>query len=156
MKMDAELAAFLCSPVMIIIGTRSGDNQPEIGRAVGVMVDADTGIVDLVVSAWQWPGTIANLRDGGPVAVTFARPSDYVSYQVKGQARIRPADAHDLMCAGRYMAAIVEVLSGLGLDRRLAAPWISAAEAVVVRLHADAVYVQTPGAKAGQPVGAPQ
>lgn len=154
MKMDAELAAFLCSPVMIIIGTRSEDNQPEIGRAVGAMVEGDAGIVELVVSAWQWPGTIANLREGGPVAVTFARPSDYVSYQVKGRARIRPAGARDLECADRYMTAIVEVLSGLGLERRLAAPWVSAADAVVLRLQADAVYVQTPGAKAGQPVGA--
>jgi hypothetical protein len=152
MKLDAALAAFLASPVMIIVGTRDADNRPEIGRAVGARVDADAGIVELVVSAWQWPATVANLHHRSRVAVTFARPSDYVSYQVKGVGCIRPAQAADLDCARRYMRAVVDVLAGLGLDRRLAAPWVTEREAVVVRIEVDAIYVQTPGARAGQPV----
>ena len=155
MKLDAELAAFLASPVMIIVGTCDAANRPAIGRAVGATVDADAGIVDLVVSAWQWPATVANLRNGSRVAVTFARPSDYVSYQAKGVGSVRPVQAADLDCARRYMAAIRDVLAGLGLDRRLAAPWLSAREAAVVRVEVDAVYVQTPGARAGQRVATP-
>jgi hypothetical protein len=155
MKLEPELAAFLASPVMIIVGTRDPGNRPEIGRAVGSTVDADAGIVDLVVSAWQWPATVANLRGGSRVAVTFARPSDYVSYQAKGAGRVRPAHAADLDVARRYMTAIVEVLAGLGLDRRLAAPWVTERDAVVVTLEVDAIYVQTPGARAGQRVPLP-
>jgi hypothetical protein len=154
MKLDAELAAFLASPVMIIIGTRDGGNRPAIGRAVGATVDADAGSVELVVSAWQWPDTIADLRHGSRIAVTFARPADYVSYQLKGVATVRAALADDLVHAQRYMAAIVDVLAGLGLDRSLAAPWVTEREAVVVRLEVEAIFVQTPGARAGQPVAA--
>jgi predicted pyridoxine 5'-phosphate oxidase superfamily flavin-nucleotide-binding protein len=155
MKLDADLAAFLASPVMIIIGTSDDSGRPEIARAVGARIDADHGVVELVVSAWQWPATVADLRNRGRIAVTFARPSDYVSYQVKGAARIRPAGAEDLGLAARYMESIVEVLAGLGLDRRLAAPWITAREAVVARIRVEAVYVQTPGARAGQELATP-
>jgi hypothetical protein len=105
-----------------------------------------------MISAWQWPATVANLRDGGRIAVTFARPSDYVSYQVKGVGLVRPAQADDLDCARRYMTAIVDVLAGLGLDRRLSAPWVTEVEAVAVRIEVDAIYVQTPGARAGERV----
>ena len=154
MRLDAELAAFLTSPVMIIIGTRDAGNRPAIGRAVGASVDADAGIVELVVSGWQWPDSIANLRQGSRIAVTFARPSDYVSYQAKGVASVRAALADDLDRARRYMAAIVEVLAGLGLDRSLATPWVTEREAVLVRFEVEAIYVQTPGARAGQQLAA--
>ena len=152
MKMDAELASFLSSPVMIIIGTSSERNTPDIARAVGARIDRDAGVADLVVSAWQWPGTVRNLRSNGRVAVTFARPSDYVSYQVKGSAAVRPADTEDLLRSERYMADILQVLTGLGLDRRLAAPWLTNREAVAVRIDVDSVFVQTPGSKAGQQI----
>jgi hypothetical protein len=82
--------------------------------------------------------------------VTFARPSDYVSYQLKGRASLCPADADDLARSNRYMAEILEVLAGLGLDRRLAMPWLCNREPVVVGIDVDAVFVQTPGPKAGR------
>lgn len=87
--------------------------------------------------------------------MTFARPSDYVCYQVKGSASVVPAQAEDLQRSERYMADIVQVLSGLGLDRRLAGPWLTNRDAVVVRVRIDAVFVQTPGSKAGQQLAVP-
>jgi hypothetical protein len=150
MQIDPELASFLSSPVMIIIGTSSAQNQPEIARAVGARIDAAAGVADLVVSAWQWPHTLLNLKSNHRIAVTFARPSDYVSFQVKGRAAVHPADAGDLLLAQRYMADIAAVLGGLGLDRRLVGPWLTDREAVRIRVDIDAVFVQTPGPKAGQ------
>lgn len=155
MKMDAELTAFLSSPVMIITGTCGDGNRPDIGRAVGASIDGASGRIRLVLSSWQWPRTVVNLRTSGRVAVTFARPSDYVSYQVKGRATVHPADPSDLAQSDRYMAAIMEVLTGLGLDRRLALPWLSNREPVVINIDVDAVYVQTPGAKAGRQLPLP-
>jgi hypothetical protein len=152
MEMDPELASFLSSPVMIIIGTSDEQCRPEIGRAVGAAMDCSAGVAKLVVSAWQWPQTIRNLRANGRAAVTFARPSDYVSFQVKGRADIMPAGTEDILRSERYMADILTVLSGLGLDPRLAAPWLTNRDAVSVRIELDAVFVQTPGPKAGQQV----
>jgi len=90
---DAALATFLESPVMIIVGSCDDGLLPQVARAAGVVVDRAKGRVDLIVSGWQWPQTIANVGRNGQLAVTFARPADYVSYQLKGRAAIIPASA---------------------------------------------------------------
>lgn len=153
MLIDRELAAFLTSPVMIIVGTSDQHGKPEIGRGVGAKVDAAAGAVELVLSAWQWPGTVENLRANGRVAVTFARPSDYVSYQVKGRATVRSVQAGDIVLSEGYMAGIVAALGDLGLAPGLAAPWLTNREAVVARILLAEIYVQTPGPQAGTALG---
>jgi hypothetical protein len=154
-KIDAELAGFLASPVMIIMGTCGDGNRPDIGRAVGASIDGETGRMRLVLSSWQWPRTVENLRKSGRAAVTFARPSDYVSYQVKGSATVQPPDPKDVAQSERYVAAILEVLTALGLDRRLALPWLGNRDLVVIAIDVEAVYVQTPGPKAGRQLPVP-
>src|SRR5690348_8560961 len=106
MQIGRELIAFLTSPVMVIVGTVDGNGRPDIGRGMGARVAADHETLDLVISAWQWPGTAANLRTGGRAAITFSRPSDYVSYQLKGRARIVEADADAIQLSRRYMSDI--------------------------------------------------
>src|SRR5262245_26107847 len=76
MRIDNELATFLSSPVMTILGTCDTHGSPEIGRGVGSRVDSETGLLEVVLSSWQWPGTVANVRSHGRAAVTFARPHD--------------------------------------------------------------------------------
>ena len=153
MRIEDEVARFVVSPVMIIIGTRDAANRPNIGRGMGACV-ADGEIVEVVVSSWQWPETVANLRDNGRLAVTFARPSPNVSYQLKGRATLRNADPSDLDRAQVYASDIRAVLEGLGLSQELLLPWFSDREAVVAQLKVEEVYVQTPGPKAGTAVRA--
>lgn len=153
MRFDPEIAAFMTSPVMIITGTCSDARVPEIGRAVGAMVDAEEGWVDLLISAWQWPGTVTNIRQNGRLAVTFARPADYVSYQVKGRAGAIPVDERHLVRSRWYVGATAEVLTALGVAPALAAEWLIERDPTAFRLHADAIFWQTPGAKAGQRLG---
>jgi hypothetical protein len=150
MQIDDELASFLTSPVMIIVGTCDANGRSDIGRGVGARVAGDAGVVELVVSAWQWPRTAENLRGNGRVAITFARPTDYVSYQVKGQATVRDADPDALALSDHYMARIAIVLTSLGMSHDLIAPWLTSRDAIIARVVVESVYVQTPGAKAGQ------
>ena len=150
MMIDAELASFMESAVMIIVGTCDDALRPQIGRAAGAIVDRATGRVDLIVSDWQWPETIANVRRNGRLAVTFARPSDYVSYQVKGRATVIPPSAAHRACAARYVEAMTATLVGNGLDARVTTPWLVDREPAALRLAAEMIFVQTPGDKAGQ------
>jgi hypothetical protein len=150
MVIDAELASFMEGAVMIIVGTCDDALRPQIGRAVGAIVDPTAGGVDLIVSDWQWPETIANVRRNGRVAVTFARPSDYVSYQVKGRATVIPASAAHRARAARYVEAMTATLVGNGLDARITTPWLVDREPAALRLAAEMMFVQTPGDKAGQ------
>ena len=146
---DAALATFLESPVMIIVGSCDDNLLPQVARAAGAVVDRAEGRVDLIVSGWQWPQTIANVGRNGRAAVTFARPADYVSYQLKGHAAIVPASAAHRQRAQRYIEAMIETFAGLGLDRAVAAPWLIDLEPQVLRLAVEAIFVQTPGEKAG-------
>jgi len=150
MVIDAELASFLESAVMIIVGTCDDALRPQIGRAAGAAVDRAAGGVDLIVSNWQWPETIANVRRNGRLAVTFARPSDYVSYQVKGRAAVIPASSAHRACAARYVEAMTATLVGNGVQAWIIAPWLVDREPAVLRLAPETVFVQTPGGKAGQ------
>jgi hypothetical protein len=148
-RIDAELAAFLESPVMIILGT-GVEGVPEIGRGLGASVEADGAALDIIVSAWQWPETVAQARATGLIAATFARPADYVTYQVKGRVdRVAPLTPALEACAARYAACITEVLAGLGLPPELTAPWRSGRNLVALRIRPAQVFVQTPGPRAG-------
>jgi hypothetical protein len=153
MQIESELAKFLTSPVMIIVGTSDAHGQSEIARGAGARVDAERGVVELLFSGWQWPATMNNLRANPRIAVTFARPNDYVSYQVKGRATLRDAGAQDISFSERYLTDIAEVLIGLGMNRELVAPWLMNREAVVAHINVDDIYVQTPGTGAGQKLG---
>ncbi|WP_035822064.1 pyridoxamine 5'-phosphate oxidase family protein [Cupriavidus sp. SK-4] len=152
MRLSEEIRRFIASPVMIIVGTRDTVNRPSIGRAVGARV-VDEENVELVLSAWQWPATTSNLSANGQAAVTFSRPTDYVSYQLKGTAQLRAAAQPDLELSRRYQAEMVELFSGLGLPAELVMPWMSERELTVARVLVREAYVQTPGPKAGTAAG---
>ena len=146
---NAELAAFFESPVMIILGT-GAEGVPEIGRGLGALVEEGGEALHVMVSAWQWPETVANARANGLIAVTFARPADYVTYQVKGRVDlVAPPTPALHACAMRYAARIAEALAELGLPPERTAPWRSDRELVALRIRPEQVFVQTPGARAG-------
>ncbi len=150
MAISQDLADFMTRPVMIILGTCDAERVPEIARAVGAVVHRREGFVDLMTSEWQWPRTVANVQADGQLAVTFARPSDYVSYQIKGLATVVPTTAEHIAQADHYVKAMTLTLEELGLDPWLVAPWLVSRSLVTLRLAAQAIFVQTPGSKAGQ------
>lgn len=152
MRLSDEIRHFIVSPVMIIVGTRDKANRPSIGRAVGARI-VDEESIDILLSAWQWPDTIANLAANGQAAITFARPSDYVSYQLKGTAHLRAAEPTDWELSRRYQAGIFALFDGLGLPADMVSPWLAERELTVARLNVGEAYVQTPGPKAGTSVG---
>ncbi len=147
---DEALAGFLESPVMIILGTHS-DGAPEIARGLGAAVETGTGVLTILLSAWQWPATLANLRANGQIAATFSRPADYETYQVKGRvlAITEPGEA-ELALARRYSERIAQTLAGLGVEPEISAHWRVATDLVVLRILPERVFVQTPGPLAGQ------
>jgi hypothetical protein len=151
---DPDLAEFITSPVMMIIGTQGGSNRPEIGRCVGSRVVPGSREVDVIISAWQWRGTVDNLRANGQAAITLVRPSDYTCYQVKGHARIRPAGPEDIALSEAYTAVVTAALDEQGVLPAMAAVWLTNREAVVARISIEAVSIKTPGHKAGTVVKA--
>ncbi|MTH36481.1 hypothetical protein GL279_17985 [Paracoccus limosus] len=151
--MPPSLVRFLSRPVMIILGSVDATARPEIARAVGASVDPQTGVIELVVSRWQWPATIANIGASGRIAATFSRPADYETYQIKGRATWREAGAADHEIARAYCRDMLAALMELGMAPGLIAHWQSDRDLVVISLTPDQVFIQTPGPMAGQRIG---
>lgn len=151
--MDASLVQFLLRPVMILVGTVDPAARPEIGHGVGSLVVPEAGRIDVLVSRWQWPATIANVERAGRAAATFSRPADYETYQIKGRATLRAAGAPEAETARAYCRDTLAALMELGMAHDLVAHWQSTRDLVVVSLSVDEVFSQTPGPLAGQRIG---
>ncbi len=152
MRLPEQVVEFLGGPSMILLGTRSAVFKPGIGRAIGLRLAEEADRIDLMLSRWQWPQTAANIASNGQLAVTFSRPSDYVTYQLKGLAELRDAEPDDLALGEKYVRRMGATLSGLGVGSAMTSGWFCTRDVVVARLAVEAVFVQTPGASAGSTI----
>ncbi|MFB2549811.1 pyridoxamine 5'-phosphate oxidase family protein [Ensifer soli] len=154
MRLDDRLIDFLTRPLMCIIAVADAARRPTAGRGVGLHVDEGREAIDVIFSGWQWPRLEPAIRQTHRAAVTFVSPSDYVSFQLKGQATLREIEARDHAAAHLFMAKATGELESLGVARGIIAPWLTGRDARVVRIAVDEIYIQTPGPSAGMRAGA--
>ena len=147
---DQPLGAFLESPVMIVVATRGAEMVPAITRGLGAVRHPEGGVIDVFASASQWPQALGHLAPGDAVAVTFCRPTDYQTYQIKGELQaFSPADTGDADRAGAYLREVTGVLRGLGVEPRQIACWLTLDGLVRLTIQPLEVFLQTPGPNAG-------
>lgn len=151
---DSELAAFAADGRALIIGAVAPDGAPHATRGWGFVVDPDGTPVVLLDADDR--GARACLEPGRPLAITAADVRTLQSVQFKGKAlAVDPAGPDDLATAShyteRFFGAIVAT-DGMDPDvlRR-----IVPSRYVRCRFACDAVFDQTPGPGAGEPVAAP-
>jgi hypothetical protein len=145
----AELREFIEGAVMIVIGTHDGAGVAGIGRGCGVIADTDGRHLDVGVSAWLWPDSVGNLASHGEIALTFVRASDYVTFQLKGEARLVPVQQAHRDCVRDYGVKIRAALVALGVQPGQVEAWTTGRDLRVARVEVREAFVQTPGPKAG-------
>jgi hypothetical protein len=156
-----ELAVFLEEPVMMVVSACDAAHTPSIARALGARFQPEGGLVEIAVSRAQWPEVVRNAVPGSPIALTFCRPSDYRSYQVKGLVEAAgPASRDEQARAALYRDEMAAVLMGLGVERHQIDHWLPAGDLVTIRFRAEDAFAQTPGPDAGarlpmEPAGKP-
>jgi hypothetical protein len=152
--LDEELDAFLTSPVMVLMAVRGADGRPALGRSMSAR-RGPARTLDIFVSAAQWPKAVAAATAGAPVAVTFSRPSDYRTFQVKGRltASVSSSQA-DHALAERYQHAMGRIMTTLGVRPVYLARWLTREGLTTLSLEMEEVFVQTPGPGAGRPLEA--
>lgn len=151
---DDEIASFIEGEVMTIAAARDSSMRATIARFVGTRRHAGSGLLDGFVSRAQWPGQPASLTAGDPLAVTFCRPRDYLTYQLKGQvAETAPASDEEAAFARGYIARMSAALLRLGVPARQCAAWFCGADLMRIRYEPVAIFLQTPGPAAGTPLG---
>ncbi len=154
--LDPSVLAFLESGVSIIVGTRDAANVPSVMRAVGARVDPVRNQVVVFIDAPRARPVLADIADNAQVAVVFSQPSTHRTVQIKaGDARIEPIDAADWPLIERYRATLAVEISIYGFSAAFAAAMLGCArdDVVALRFTPREAYDQTPGPKAGQPIG---
>lgn len=148
-----ELVDFLESGVSILVGTRNAELRPHGMRAMGAIASSDRRRVTIFLPAATAALTVENVRDNGAVAVTFSRPSDHQSMQLKGRSvATREAAGDDRYVLERYRAAWFEQLHVCGVARSTSKRW-AYWPAVAIEIEVDSLFQQTPGPGAGGALG---
>jgi len=156
--LDGEHAAFILQPgISMTAASSAAGNQPRIGRALGCRVSPQRSRITVLLAGGQCPDLIAALRDSRTVAVVFSQPSTHRTIQVKGaDAALEPLEPGDPALAERWTDGFVAELGALGYAESLvrAILWCDPAELVAVGFTPCAAFQQTPGPRAGLPLGA--
>lgn len=149
MQIDDALSAYFTRPLMCVLAASDAAFRPTAGRGVGFHLFDDRSRIEILFSSWQWPQLEAAIDATGKLAVTFVSPSDYVSFQLKGLASLRPADQLDELEAARFIAAATGELHRLGVPKQIIAPWLTDRGLCIAQMQIREIYVQTPGPLAG-------
>lgn len=145
-----ELASFLESGISILVGSRDAQKRPATMRAMGAIVGADRHTIAVFVPEPNAARTLANLADNGRIAVTFSRPSDYRSFQLKGRClTVRPATTDELERQKLYLDAFVDDLALVGMGRQTTER-LTYMPSIAVEIAVEALFEQTPGPAAGR------
>jgi hypothetical protein len=159
----APFATFLEGGMSINVAARDVRNLPSIARALGCRFSRDRRRLTVFLSRTQSPAVLADLRENGAIAVVFAEPSTHKSWQFKGDdAREEPLARGDSGRIQAYVETFVRDVTALGhppdLIRLLfTSPRESPAPGdwTAVTFTPAAVFTQTPGQAAGEPLRDP-
>lgn len=150
---DDQLAAFIEGPVMIVLAAADDRASATIARAVGVRHEGEDCLT-LWLSRRQWPVMADSLVAGRRLAVTFCRPADYLTYQVKGEiVDVGQPSGDDSQTMDRYARDMTAGLHALGVEQPLIDQWIHPEDLVRFQMRASSLFHQTPGPQAGLRVG---
>jgi hypothetical protein len=155
--LDGEHAAFILLPgISMTVASCGSGRLPRIGRALGCRVSSERGRITMLLPGDQCPDLIAALQVSRAIAVVFSQPSTHRTIQVKGTDAARePLAAGDPALVLRWTDGFVEALAALGYAESLvrAFLWCEPAKLVAVAFTPCAAFQQTPGPRAGMPLG---
>lgn len=156
--LDAEHAAFILLPgISMTAASRGAGNLAELGRVHGCRVAPDRTRVTVLLPGDQYPGLVAALRTSRAIAVVFSQPSSHRTIQLKGRdAAVEPLAPGDAELAARATDDFTAGLGALGYNETTvrAVVWHDPAALVAVGFTPCAAFQQTPGPRAGTPLGA--
>jgi hypothetical protein len=146
-----ELAQFLEGPNSIIVGTQDGKRMPDCAR--GLLLRCQGDDVTLWLPSAVSARTEANLAIDPRIAVAAELPSAHKTRQVKGLVtRVLTAPESHRALLQEGFEAFIQQCGTVGLPRRLLERVILW-PATEVHFRVNAVFEQSPGPGAGEPLG---
>lgn len=146
-----ELAQFCQSGISIVLGSCDRDRHPVVGRGLGCAVDGN-GLVRIVLRKSSNAAVLQSVAGGAGVAVTFTRPRDHRSIQLKAaSARLAAAGPQDASLAAAQTMGFVTELTNVGYPEAFATRYCAfeAGDLAALEFVPQDAFVQTPGPRAG-------
>lgn len=153
--LDAEHAAFIQSGVSIVAASRHGSNSPTLNRASGCRVSRHRRQITLFFWQQQARPLLEAAAQSGLVAVVFSEPATHRTVQLKGPVtRLAPARRTDARLIRRYRRAFADSLTELGYPSPFAFGLTHGEpdDMGALTFSPTAIYMQTPGPGAGEPL----
>jgi len=137
----------------VLVGTVDSDGVPSCCRGIALATKDNFDTVTVYVPAATSQETLANVATTRRVAIVSTEPLSHDSVQIKGVTRgVRIAPAEDRAFVLDRLEGFADVLLDFGLPRRVTlsmAHW----PAFAIDVSVEQVFEQTPGPKAGNPIG---
>ena len=150
--LSEEVASFLTSGLSLNVATASRDLEPHGARAFAAVVEPDREHVVVFVHESAAPDLVRDLAENPRGALTFGRPADHRTAQIKGDyLGSRGAVESDRTEVLRQTEGFIRSLEAIGIARAATAGW-DPWPAVALRFRATALFEQTPGPGAGEPL----
>lgn len=153
--LDEAWAAFIQGGVSIVASSRDREHVPRTARANGCRLSRDRRTVTALFPVSRSRSLIEAADSSGAFAIVFTQPSTHVSLQLKGaDARIVETAAADARLVERYARAFAADLEPLGFSREFVRALVGCGttDLAAIAFTPDAVFIQTPGPRAGEPI----
>lgn len=153
--LDPEHIAFIQTGVSISLAASAANRLPSMSRGLGCKVLARGRKVCVFVRRSQSAELLANIAATGKVANVFSLPSTNRTVQLKGaDAAVRPFEAKDLPVIDGHIADFLREVLPMQLTEDVVRAVLaySPDDLATVVYTPCAAFLQTPGAKAGQPL----
>ena len=158
-QLPPDLVAVMARGVSVIVGSRDAQLRPSIMRAVGSRVETGGRDITVYLSRTQSRQVLQDIAATGHIAVVFSEPSTHRTVQLKAsRAEIRSAGDQDVPVLAAYLASMEQEIQQVGfappMTRAMLAHRLE--DVVAVRFTPEQAFDQTPGPRAGAPLGAPR
>ena len=149
-KLDlTALRGFILEPVALQLAACDAALTPHSVRGFGVRIDADDALCVGLVDA-QAPLLLEALRSSMRVAVNLTHPLSFQGRQVKGPVlEVAEPSAEAADAAHEYFARFAKILGQIGLTAEQCRGMFCDGPTRWIRMRADELFDQTPGAGAG-------
>ena len=155
-NLPPELLAMMQRGVSCLVGSRDAALRPSVMRAVGSDVSAEGRVVTVFVSRRQSRQLVQDVAATGHVAVVFSEPATHRTVQVKAtRAALRNATPADEPVLARYLASMEHEIGRVGYAPPMTRAMLahSLDDLVAISFEPEQAFDQTPGPRAGTPIG---
>lgn len=149
LQLDAAVRDLLDRGVALEMGSARDEMQPEISRVWGRAWDTGAAELSVLLPLPAGAPTLSNLQSAPAMALAFARPTDYASFQLKGRlVAQRDPSAEDWRRARAHFDAFLAEFPQVGLEPATYSPWFPV-EGITLVVRVERAVHPTPGSGAG-------